>query len=84
MAKTKEGAMTTAKDEMEMGGPARLPSISSESPGSSDSHKPKHDTRLLLDVHDPRVRFQNAVSAVIKLQRTTGKRPTALRPGLPR
>ncbi|KAH0836398.1 WD40-repeat-containing domain protein [Lanmaoa asiatica] len=84
MAKTKEGAMTTADDEVEMGRPTRLPSVSSEGPGSSDSHKHKHDTHLLLDVRDPRVRFQNAVRAVIKLQRTTGKRPTPVRPGLPR
>lgn len=53
--------------------------------GSSDAapERPRRDSHLVLDVPDPRVRFQNAVRAVIKLQRTTGKRP-AVRPGLPR
>lgn len=65
-------------------GPAHQPSFSSEGPGSSDNYKPKRDTHLLLDVRDPRVRFQNAVRAVIKLQRTTPKRGAPVRPGLPR
>ena len=76
-AKAKKRTAATADDEVEMGGP-------SEGPGVSSSHKHKHDTHLLLDVRDPRVRFQNAVRAVIKLQRTTGKRATPVRPGLPR
>lgn len=78
-----KGVMRTPDGDVEMG-PARQPSVSSEGPGSSDGHKPKRDTHLLLDVRDPRVRFQNAVRAVIKLQRTTPKRGTLVRPGLPR
>ena len=82
--KAKKGARPTPEDELEMGRTVRMPSISSEGPGSSDGHKHRHDTHLVLDVRDPRVRFQNAVRAVIKLQRTTGKRATPVRPGLPR
>ena len=82
--KAKNATMTTDDDEAMVGSPGRLPSHSNQGPGASDSHKHKHDTHLLLDVRDPRVRFQNAVRTVIKLQRTTGKRPTPVRPGLPR
>ena len=74
--KAKKGAMIT-DDEVEMGRTACIPSISSEGPRSSDSHKHGHGTHL-LDVRDPRVRFQNAVLSVIKLQRTTGKHPTSV------
>ncbi|KAG9318950.1 WD40-repeat-containing domain protein [Chiua virens] len=49
----------------------RLSSFSSEGPGLPGGRKVTHDTHLLLDVRDPRVRFQNAVRTVIKLQRTT-------------
>ena len=84
LARPRKGAMSTADVELQMDGPSRLPSISSEGPGLPDYHKKILDTHLLLDVRDPRVRFQNAVRAVIKLQRTTGKRATPARPGLPR
>lgn len=82
-------AMTTDNDnEAQVGGTStRLPSHSHASQagaGPSESRRHKHDTQLQLDVRDPRVRFQNAVRAVIKLQRTTGKRATPVRPGLPR
>ena len=75
--KAKKGAMIT-DDEVEMGRTARIPSISIEGPCSSDSHEHRHGTHLPLDVRDPRVRFQNAVHSVIKLQRTTGKHPTSV------
>ncbi|KAF9244203.1 WD40-repeat-containing domain protein [Melanogaster broomeanus] len=60
---------------------ARYPSVgvvSTENPGSSDSHK---NETASLDASDPRRRFRNAVRAVIKLQSAT-RSPT--RPGLPR
>lgn len=83
-AKAKQDVVTTADHEVKTGGPSRLPPISNGGSMSSAGHKNKQDTHLLLDVRDPRVRFQNAVRAVIKLQRTTGKRATPVRPGLPR
>ena len=83
LTKPKKGAMTTADVELHMGRPSRLPSISSKGPGLSDYHKKKLDTHL-LDIRNPRVRFQNAVLVVIKLQRTMGKRATPAHPGLPR
>ncbi|KAG6371705.1 hypothetical protein JVT61DRAFT_9049 [Boletus reticuloceps] len=78
--KPKNDAMTVAA-QVGMAGHLRMPSTSSEGPGSSDSHKKRHD---ILDARNPLVRFQNAVRAVIELQRTTGKRAKPIRPGLPR
>ncbi|KAF8433293.1 WD40-repeat-containing domain protein [Boletus edulis BED1] len=78
--KPKNDAMTAAT-QVGMARHSRMPSTSSEGPGSSDSHKKRHD---ILDARNPRVRFQNAVRAVIELQRTTGKRAKPIRPGLPR
>ena len=84
-ARAKKGTMASANDaEATVGGPVQLRALPSQGGSSSDSHGHKNDTHLLLDVRDPRVRFQNAVRAVIKLQRTTGKRATPIRPGMPR
>jgi hypothetical protein len=62
--KAEKAMMTATDNEVELGKTACMPFISSECPGSS---KHRHDTHLFLDVHDPCVRFQNAVRAVIKL-----------------
>ena len=51
--------------------------------GLPDSHGQENDAHP-PKVRDPRVRFQNAVRAVIKLQHTTGKRATPVRSGIPR
>lgn len=67
--------------------PPRMSSISMGEcprPVHADGRRHNPDTHLLLDVRDPRVRFQNAVRAVIKLQRTTGKQAKPLRPGMHR
>ena len=80
-AKSEKDAVAAPDDEVKVDEPCRLPSASSVAPNVR-THK--HDANLILDVRNPRVRFQNAVRAVIKLQRTTGKRATPVRPGLPR
>lgn len=67
---------TNAAADATVGEAIHLRSLTKPGEGPSD------DIRL-SGVRDPRVRFQNAVRAVIKLQRTTGSRPMP-RPGVTR
>ena len=83
-ARAKKGTMAFENDAgATVGDPVQLRALPSQGESSSDSHGHKNDTHLLLDVRDPRIRFQDAARAVIKLQRTTGKRAAPVHPRMP-